>query len=256
MSVPSDITTYNVHKSSGRFTPHNSGVPYIEDSTGAFLANEGRNYDEKNKFFSCVFQEQTTGSKRAVDISGGLITQGLYINGSDSTDVSYLSMRGLRDGAEIVSPHPFVFNIDNNDVLTVNDVGTNAISKQFVINHPVRENYKLRHSCIETPQAANMYTGKSTLENGTKTINIDQHFNMTEGTFLALNKNTYVATSNESNYDKVKGSIAGNILTLACKNNDSNAIISWNVFGVRRDDSVIKTPLTDDDGNYITEYVS
>ena len=137
---------------------------------------------------------------------------------------------------------------------TFGSSGFNAITKQFEIDHPIKSDYRLRHTCVESPQVANVYPGRSTLQNGTAQVNLDSFFNMTEGTFQEINKNVFVATSNETDYDRVKGTVNGNILTILCKNAASSATVAWNVFGLRNDRTIKKTGLYDSSGNYISEY--
>jgi len=78
---------------------------------------------------------------------------------------------------------------------------------------------------------------------------------MTEGTFVALNDNVQCFTTNESNWDAVKGSIDGNILTISCQNSSSTANISWMVIANRKDIGIIESSGTDSNGNLIVEQV-
>jgi len=126
-------------------------------------------------------------------------------------------------------------------------------SKNFTIPHPVKDGYRLRHAAVESPQVNNIYRGKVQLINGSATINIDEVSQMTEGTFEALNRDVHVYTSNESDWDAVKGSIEGNILTISCQNTDSDAIVSWLVIGERQDIKIKDSIDTDDDGRLIVE---
>lgn len=48
----------------------------------------------------------------------------------------------------------------------VGDFG--ATTKSFVIPHPTKPNYKLRHACIESPYNGVRYTGKNKILKGTK----------------------------------------------------------------------------------------
>jgi len=76
---------------------------------------------------------------------------------------------------------------------------------------------------------------------------------MTEGTFVLLNTNVQCFTSNESDWDNVKGSVSGNTLTIACENASSTATVSWMVIGERQDQHMKDTDWTDDDGKVIVE---
>ena len=128
-------------------------------------------------------------------------------------------------------------------------------SGTFKIDHPVKpETHFLYHSFVEGPQADNIYRGKVTLENGEATINLDQHFKMTEGTFAALNRNVDVFTSNEDTWCSVKGKVVGNILTISCESETSNATVSWMVVGERQDKFMLESSMTDEQGKLIIEF--
>jgi hypothetical protein len=137
----------------------------------------------------------------------------------------------------------------------VNVVG--ALSKgsgSFKIDHPLKpETHHLIHSFIEGPQADLIYRGKVELVAGRAEINIDTVSNMTEGTFVVLNREVQCFTSNESDWDAVRGSVTGNILTIECQNAESTATISWMVIGERQDQHMYDTDWTDENGKVIVE---
>jgi hypothetical protein len=120
-----------------------------------------------------------------------------------------------------------------------------ALSKgsgSFKIDHPLEsktDTHHLVHSFIEGPQADLIYRGKVDLVAGSATANIDTVAGMTEGTFVALNREVQCFTTNESNWDAVKGSVSGNILTIESENSESTATISWLVIGERKDQHMI-----------------
>ena len=136
---------------------------------------------------------------------------------------------------------------------------TGALSKgsgSFRIDHPLEsktDTHDLVHSFIEAPQADNIYRGKVDLVDGSATVNIDTVSGMTEGTFIALNTDVQCFTTNESDWDAVKGSVTGNILTINCQNISSTATISWLVIGERHDQHMKDTDWTDSDGKVIVE---
>jgi hypothetical protein len=136
---------------------------------------------------------------------------------------------------------------------------TGTLSKgsgSFRIDHPLANmsnTHNLYHSFIEGPQADLIYRGKVDLENGSASINLDTVSKMTSGTFEALNRNVQCFTSNESDWDAVKGSVSGNILTISCQNTSSTANVSWLVIGERKDKHMYDTNWTDDDGYVIPE---
>ena len=136
---------------------------------------------------------------------------------------------------------------------------TGTLSKgsgSFKIDHPLAimsNTHNLYHSFIEGPQADLIYRGKVDLVNGSASINLDTVSNMTSGTFEALNRNVQCFTSNESDWDAVKGSVSGNMLTISCQNASSTATVSWLVIGERKDKHMYDTSWTDDDGHVIPE---
>ena len=139
--------------------------------------------------------------------------------------------------------------------LTVNGSFSKS-SGSFRIDHPLEAKsttHDLVHSFVEAPQADNIYRGKVDLVNGSATVNIDTVAGMTEGTFVALNREVQCFTTNESNWDAVKGSVSGNILTIESQNSESTATISWLVIGERQDSHMYDTEWTDDDGKVIVE---
>jgi hypothetical protein len=139
--------------------------------------------------------------------------------------------------------------------LTVNG-SLSKSSGSFRIDHPLEAKsttHDLVHSFVEAPQADNIYRGKVDLVNGSATVNIDTVAGMTEGTFVALNREVQCFTTNEANWDAVKGSVSGNILTIESENSESTATISWLVIGERQDQHMYDTEWTDDDGKVIVE---
>ncbi|QIG59528.1 hypothetical protein [Dishui Lake phycodnavirus 2] len=156
---------------------------------------------------------------------------------------------------------------DGGEVLSINygedfEGGTfiqGALSKgsgSFKISHPLpekKDTHYLVHSFIEGPQADNIYRGVVQLSDGRAEVNIDTSARMTEGTFVALNRRVQCFTSNETDWDAVKGRVVGNILTIECQNTTSTANVSWMVVGERQDEHMFETRWTDDEGRVITE---
>jgi len=171
-----------------------------------------------------------------------------YKSGSNTTGFKFYCESGFN--AEVLR-----MTLDS--VGNLNVVG--ALSKgsgSFKIDHPLeakKDTHHLIHSFIEGPQADNIYRGKVDLVNGSATVNIDTVAGMTEGTFVALNREVQCFTTNESNWDAVKGSVSGNILTIESQNSESTATISWLVIGERQDSHMYDTEWTDDDGKVIVE---
>jgi hypothetical protein len=155
------------------------------------------------------------------------------------------------------------FQTAGSTAMTISSAGnvtiTGSISKgsgSFKIDHPLeskKDTHYLVHSFVEAPQADNIYRGKSALVNGTVSINIDEYVGMTEGTFVALNREIQVFTSNETDWDAVKGNVTGNTLTITSQNTESNAEVSWLVIGERQDANIYESDLTDNNGKIIIE---
>jgi len=153
---------------------------------------------------------------------------------------------------KIVNPHQHSYANNSTFSLDLSVGGT----KNFRISHPLpskKDTHELVHSSVEAPKADLIYRGKVQLESGSATINIDTHAGMTEGTFVLLCDDVQCFTSNETTYDPVKGSISGNELTITCKNSSSTATVSWMVIGDRKDQKIINSDSTDENGKIIVE---
>tara|TARA_R110001599_G_scaffold48581_1_gene139579 strand:+ start:753 stop:3116 length:2364 start_codon:yes stop_codon:yes gene_type:complete len=147
--------------------------------------------------------------------------------------------------------------------MTLSEAGnlnvTGALSKgsgSFKIDHPLeskKDTHYLAHSFVEGAQADNIYRGKIDLVSGTATVNIDTVSNMTEGTFVALNREIQCFTTNETGWTAVKGSVSGNVLTIIAQDNTCTDRISWMVIGERQDQHMYEADWTDSDGKVITE---
>ena len=131
-----------------------------------------------------------------------------------------------------------------------------AGTKTFRIVHPhpsKKYTHDLVHSVIEGPQCDNIYRGKINLVGGTATVNIDTVSNMTDGTFVLLNRDIQCFTSNETGWTAVKGSVTGNILTITAQDNTCTDTISWMVVGERQDDKIKSVESPDENGKLIME---
>lgn len=129
--------------------------------------------------------------------------------------------------------------------------------KSFKIPHPLKNNTVLIHSCIEGPRCDLMYRGHVRLSGGTANVNIDTDssaYPMTEGTFAALSTNARYFLQNNDSFDRVRGTIFGNILTIVSENVESTDEISWMVISERKDQSIIDSERTDWNGLLIPEH--
>lgn len=184
------------------------------------------------------------------------------VMGSPGADGSYCSNARLAGGYNSGNQR-FDISVGGCDsAMTVYDTGCVNIggvlskgSGSFRIQHPLesRDGYDLVHSFTESPQADLLYSGWTKLTSGITTINIDTIHDMTEGTFVALNRCIRVFTSNESDWDMVRGSVTGNQLTIESNNSSSVACVSWLVIGERCDKHMFDTDWTDDNGRVIVE---
>jgi hypothetical protein len=189
-------------------------------------------------------------------------TYGAY-NLNNGTVQGAVALNAGRMELRAITNHPMEFLTNNTVRMTIAAAGSvsivGALSKgsgSFKINHPLpekKDTHHLVHSFIEGPKADNIYRGKATLVNGVVNVNLDIVSNMTEGTFILLNRDVQCFTTNESDWDSVRGSISGNILTIECENPTSSANISWLVMGERQDQHMYETDWTDEDGRVIVE---
>jgi len=155
------------------------------------------------------------------------------------------------------------YKTETTTIMTLTGTGnlsvSGSISKgsgSFTIDHPLpskKETHNLVHSFVEAPQADNIYRGKIDLVNGTATINIDTNSEMSDGTFVLLNREIQCFTSNETGWTAVKGSVSGNILTITAQDNTCDDTISWMVIGERQDQHMYDTEWTDENGKVIVE---
>jgi hypothetical protein len=137
---------------------------------------------------------------------------------------------------------------------------TGTLSKgagTFQISHPLpamKETHLLKHSFVEAPRCDLIYRDSIRLLDGKATINLDEKFNMSEGTFIKLNRYVSTFTFNEETYDHVKGKVIGNMLTIESENESSNTLVTFMVIGERCDNFVKgSTKMTNDDGNFLPE---
>jgi len=129
-------------------------------------------------------------------------------------------------------------------------------TKNFNIPHPLTNlspTHRLIHSVIESPRINNKYSEMVRLVNGRATINIDECFNMTQGTFEALNRNCIRFTKNESGFAAVKSILNGAVLEIFCEDINSTDEVYWEVTGERKDETALNSVTTDENGRLIVE---
>jgi len=246
----------------------NNGHTYINAASGEDISFRISNADKMQLLSNGrVVIGTGTSSNAGLLVSNADIrcTAAAVANDANSISMSQESVGGLINarGAHTSSRGTLSLHVSASNggqgitALTCNSDGSvSKNSGSFKIDHPLeskKDTHYLVHSFVEAPQADNIYRGVVQLENGTATINLDTVAGMTEGTFVALNTNTSCFTSNETDWDSVKGSISGNILTINCQNTSSTANVSWLVIGERHDQHMLDNDWTDDNGKVIVE---
>ena len=127
-------------------------------------------------------------------------------------------------------------------------------SGTFRIDHPLMpDTHKLVHSFVEGPRAENIYRGTVELVNGFAEVNLDDEATMTEGTWVALNRDGQAWVNNMTDWTPVKATLSGCTLTIEASDKTSNATVSWLVIGERQDPTIKQASFTDADGHVIVE---
>jgi len=131
---------------------------------------------------------------------------------------------------------------------------TGSLSKgsgSFDIEHPTLEGHRLRHSFIEGPQADLIYRGTVTLDaTGSTIIDLDDAAGMTDGTWEALCRDPWSIVSTPGGV--VDWSLNSKHLTI---NGDAGAVCSWIVMAERTDPHIYQSPMTDETGSIVVEYI-
>lgn len=212
-----------------------------------------------------------------IDISDNLPTTELllgahYDGGSDST--TYIQTRDKSYGSVNVPSLSYLRDLYINplggnvgigtttpqeklDVSgNVNISGTlNATTKNFKIPHPnpnMRNNF-LYHSSVESSVITNIYSGTVTFKNtNIVELNMDTENNMTEGTWIHLNRNPKIFIQNNTTFNRFKAIIKQNKLIIECECETSDKV-DWLVIVERCDNTIMKSSNTNNDGTLITE---
>ena len=267
--VGSGDTNLRFHAGSDAILPANAGG--ATRSAAIDLGTSGAKFKDlhlSGTMLGNITKLRTHTSSMYVSPTNTNTLNGNYDADSDTGDM-WINYRGYQDGfarfrdfrvgngkgGQIVLVDGSAGSVSITGSLSV----TSSFSKgsgSFKIDHPLeakKDTHHLVHSFVEAPQADNIYRGTATLSSGTATINLDTVSGMTEGTYVLLNTNSSCFTSNETDWDAVKGSVSGNILTINCQNSSSTATVSWLVIGERHDQHMKDTDWTDADGKVIVE---
>jgi hypothetical protein len=252
---------------------------------GANLTNDFTFYDQQNSTVPFTVKQGanshtlvvsnnsnvgigTASPSHKLDIvDGGLeiteeeTTDAIAILDSTNSNTKYFSIQGDNGECNINNPAgDLVLQRGGTTRLTCTSSGVavnGALSKSsgsFKIDHPLKpDTHHLVHSFVEGPQADNLYRGVIELNNGKATIDLDEWFGMTPGTFLALNRDIQAFVNNADTWDLVRAKVMGSQLIIDCQNPDSNAEVSWLVIGERQDKEIHDSVLTDDNGKVIVE---
>jgi hypothetical protein len=271
-------TAWNVDASNNTTLGRTQGTTVsVGISTASTTSKQGRlilkgknNYSDGSTWYGDHGEIEFASSTNMTASSRSYLFTNAYLNNhfaiiqstaAATAPVTNSTSAGIDSGAYVMKidgSRNVTFDSPTLSCTTAMSVG-GALSKgsgSFKIDHPLeskKDTHHLVHSFIEGPKADLIYRGKVTLKDGTATVNIDTVSNMTEGTFVALNTDVQCFTTNESNWDLVKGSVSGNILTITSNNSSSTATISWMVIGERHDDNIKSSTLTDNDGKIIVE---
>ena len=197
----------------------------------------------------------TTSPGELFQVTGGR----LYVNGTTtSSGITWNNFNIYQDASTNL-----IYRHGGTEIFRFNSAGAatfaGSVSKasgSFRIPHPLpslSETHQLVHSFIEGPQADLIYRGKLTLKNGKAQANIDEVSTMTEGTFEVLCREVQCFTTNESGWDLIKGKVIGNIIYIESQNENSTDEISWMVIGERKDEHMMGTEWTDENGKVIVE---
>lgn len=124
-------------------------------------------------------------------------------------------------------------------------------SGSFDIEHPTVQGKRLRHSFIEGPQADLIYRGTAELGVAPMVIDMDTEFDMTPGTWEALNCTPWSIVSASGKV--VEWEFEGSTLTIT---GDEGTTCMWMVIGERHDPHMKDDMCTmaDSEGRVVVEY--
>lgn len=259
---------------------------YVSNQTGGYLSGQIMFERQDGNWFGSIYTEETTNkiilANASVAGGGGI---GIYTYTNTPITFSHVSNSASMDPKAFASftySTSNLFSTVNSTSLTTGSLilkGGMAVAKDFYsanivtgniskssgtfdIPHPLVTTKRLVHSFIEGPRCDLIYRGKVQLTDGKAVVDLDtdcvesSDCAMTSGTFDVLTKNPVFYLQNETGFDRVKGFINRNILTIVCENaTNSSDIIHWQVIAERNDTEIHMWNKTNTDGCLITEYI-
>tara|TARA_R110000803_G_scaffold108925_1_gene177256 strand:- start:30 stop:1010 length:981 start_codon:yes stop_codon:yes gene_type:complete len=175
----------------------------------------------------------------------------LVLNNWGATNSTVLEAGGIN---AVTGGFTSLFKVDGLGNVAINGSLSKG-SGSFDIPHPIKgDDWRLRHSFIEGPQADLIYRGTVTLVNGLATVDLDEKAGMTDGTWEALCRDPWSMASSSGN--TVEWVLDGKTLTITSDTLD--AVCPWIVMAERQDAHMASEdcPLTGpaDDPAVIVEY--
>lgn len=142
------------------------------------------------------------------------------------------------------------------DVTGDHDVGgtLTKAAGSFQIEHPLDPERILKHGFIEGPQYGLRYYGKTKLENGKATVNIDESAGMAPGTFESIARGGLLRAWSLSGFgamwaQELKGAEFG----IIAQDGNSTDEVGWTLDAERCDPFVMQSKHTDENGSLILE---
>lgn len=176
-------------------------------------------------------------------VVGGTGQGRLYFRNDADVEVAQIGVSvitGYGDRVGFYNSQGGAWNFNNNLIVS------GSISKgsgTFLIDHPLDPlNKNLRHGFVESPEYVNVYRGEVRLVNGRATVDIDDYFGMTSGTFWALNADITVSSlQNQEGFARVRPEekMTSGVLNIICEDEHCNDLIAWCVTGRRQDPFVL-----------------
>lgn len=176
-------------------------------------------------------------------VVGGTANGKMYLYNTSNVQIGEIgvgTITGFGNSIGFFNGQSGNWNFNNNLIIS------GSISKgsgTFLIDHPLDPiNKNLRHGFVEAPEYVNIYRGEVRLVNGRAAVNIDEHFEMTTGTFWALNTDITVSSlQNQEGFARVRpvAKMTSGLLEIVCEDDDCNDLIAWAVTGRRKDAFVL-----------------